>query len=152
MDQNIKFVHTNLIAKDWRNLAEFYINVFGCVPKLPERDLSGPWVDHLTRMEHAHIRGIHLVLPGYDEHGPSLEIFGYDVPGEQGVLPMVNSSGFRHIAFHVENMEETRSMIIAHGGQAYGEMVKPDIPGVGILTVVYMRDPEGNILELQKWL
>jgi hypothetical protein len=36
------YVHTNLIAHDWRALAEFYQQVFGCVPVPPERDLSGP--------------------------------------------------------------------------------------------------------------
>jgi predicted enzyme related to lactoylglutathione lyase len=30
-----KYVHTNLIAKDWKKLAKFYTDVFGCklVPK-----------------------------------------------------------------------------------------------------------------------
>src|SRR5688572_16780675 len=38
-----KYVLTNLTACDWRKLARFYSEVFGCVPKLPERDISGAW-------------------------------------------------------------------------------------------------------------
>ena len=37
-----RYVHTNLIARDWRVLARFYQEVLGCVPVPPERDLSGP--------------------------------------------------------------------------------------------------------------
>jgi lactoylglutathione lyase len=151
MEQFIKFVHTNLIAKDWQKLAEFYITVFGCEPKLPERNLTGDWVDKLTNLEHIHVKGIHLLLPGYDENGPTLEIFGYDKPGAQAGPCMVNDYGFGHIAFHVDSMEAIKARVIENGGKAYGAMVKPDIAGVGSLSVIYMRDPEGNIIELQKW-
>lgn len=44
-----KYAHTNLTARDWRRLARFYCEVFNCVPKGPERDLSGLWLDELTR-------------------------------------------------------------------------------------------------------
>jgi len=37
---NIRYVHTNLIAKDWRKLADFYIKVLGCKEKKPERNLN----------------------------------------------------------------------------------------------------------------
>src|SRR5690606_9912792 len=74
----IRFVHTNIITDDWRKLAEFYKNVFGCVPVLPERDLKGDWLDQATDIDGAHLRGCHLALPGYDGSAPTLEIFQYD--------------------------------------------------------------------------
>lgn len=40
----IKYVHTNIIAKDWKRLADFYIQVFNSKPLYPERDLSGKWI------------------------------------------------------------------------------------------------------------
>jgi predicted enzyme related to lactoylglutathione lyase len=30
MIQSPRYVHTNLIARDWRALAKFYTGVFGC--------------------------------------------------------------------------------------------------------------------------
>ena len=45
MTINARYVHTNLIARDWRALARFYQEVLGCVPVPPERDLSGPDMD-----------------------------------------------------------------------------------------------------------
>jgi predicted enzyme related to lactoylglutathione lyase len=67
MNGQIKYVHTNLVAKDWRKLAEFYMAVFDCKPKYPVRDLSGEWIDQATNIENVRIRGIHLALPGYED-------------------------------------------------------------------------------------
>src|SRR5213078_2643547 len=62
-----KYVHTKLIARDWKKLVRFYGEVFGCIAKGPERDLSGAWLDQLTSLRNAHLRGVHLRLPGYGE-------------------------------------------------------------------------------------
>ena len=72
---SIRYVHTNIIAKDWRKLCDFYIQVFECKPLYPERDLSGSWIEELTGIENVSVRGIHLQLPGYDNASPTLEIF-----------------------------------------------------------------------------
>ena len=37
-----RYVHTNLIARDWRELARFYVEVFGCELVPPERDSRIP--------------------------------------------------------------------------------------------------------------
>ncbi len=33
----VKFVHVNLIARDWKLLSDFYQCVFNCEPVLPEK-------------------------------------------------------------------------------------------------------------------
>lgn len=43
-----KYVHTNLVARDWRKLVEFYVQVFGCKRMPPERKISGQWLDDAT--------------------------------------------------------------------------------------------------------
>ena len=48
MTNEIKYVHTNLIAKDWKKLAQFYIDVFDCVSVYPEKNLSGDWIDKMN--------------------------------------------------------------------------------------------------------
>lgn len=44
----VKFVHVNLIARDWKLLSDFYQRVFDCEPVLPERDHKGDWIDVAT--------------------------------------------------------------------------------------------------------
>ena len=145
-----KNVHTNLIARDWKRLVQFYKDVFGCEPKGPERDLSDPWLDKVTALSNARLRGVHLRLPGYRDDGPTLEIFSYDDVVERD-LPRANECGFAHIAFGVDDVDEALQAVIAAGGSSVGEIATAEVDCVGPLRVVYARDPEDNIVELQKW-
>lgn len=146
----IQYAHTNLIAKDWRSLAIFYQKVFSCSPILPERNLSGEWLDKATGIPHSHIRGIHLRLPGWGDTGPTLEIFQYDsMPEHPEMKP--NTPGLTHLAFAVDDVAETAKSALALGGSAVGALTVREIPGVGLLTFQYLADPEGNILEVQNW-
>ncbi len=145
-----KYAHTNLIAKDWKRLSTFYQEVFDCVPLLPERDLSGEWIDQATGIKDAHIHGIHLRLPGFGDDGPTLELFQYDsMPERPSVKP--NTPGFSHIAFSVDDVAVTAQAILDHGGATIGELTVRELPGVGLLSFQYLADPEGNIVEIQNW-
>ncbi len=146
---NLEFLHINLIAHNWKTLADFYIKVFGCMPSGPERDLSGSWVSRLTGIDKPTIKGIHLLLPGKNFQNITLEIFEYDPGDSPEYNRRINSRGYGHIAFHTENLHSMVSLIIDNGGSFYGEPVFATIEGIGKLHVVYMKDPEGNILELQ---
>ena len=144
-----RYTHTNIVSEDWRKLSAFYIDVFGCKPVPPERDLEGDWLAKGTGLDKPHLRGQHLRLPGYGEEGPTLEIFQYDIMQERALPVTANRKGFTHLAFAVEDVAEALEVVVAHGGQKLGEVVERHIAGVGRLTFVYATDPEGNILEIQ---
>ena len=148
--KDIKYAHTNILSKDWKKLAQFYIDVFGCKPIFPERDIKGQWIDKMTNIKDVHITGIHLQLPGYKD-GPTLEIFSYNKPVERGVKMQINETGFTHIAFRVNNVQKYVDEVLKHGGRFYGEIIETEIKDVGKLNAVYMRDPEDNIIEIQSW-
>jgi predicted enzyme related to lactoylglutathione lyase len=147
---NVRFVHTNLIAHDWKRLADFYERVFGCRRVPPERDLRGQWLEDATGVPGAEIRGIHLRLPGYGDEGPTLEIFEYK-PEVNCSKTASNNPGFAHIAFAVDDVGKVRDAVIAAGGGTIGKMVSLEIAGAGDITFAYVSDPEGNIIELQRW-
>ena len=150
MQNSIKFVHTNLIAKDWKKLSNFYCEVFGCKPMYPERDLSGEWLEKITEIPDVKVRGVHLSLPGC-ENGPTVELFQYDPENPRNCEPSISRQGLGHIAFHVDNVEELLDRFIKHGGKLFGEVVKKQYPELGLLTVAYAKDPEGNFVEIQNW-
>lgn len=145
----MRYVHTNIIADDWKALSQFYQEVFGCVPVPPERDLHGVWLEKLTGMPGVHIQGEHLRLPGYGENGPTLEIFSYD--SKQANVKDLNRSGFAHIAFEVDDVEAVLQLFLQAGGTLLGEIVEKEYAGGVIGTFVYARDIENNIVELQSW-
>jgi predicted enzyme related to lactoylglutathione lyase len=145
-----KYVHTNLIARDWKKLAKFYTDVFGCIFVLPERDYQGDELDAGTGLKGAHLTGAHLRLPGYGDTGPTLEIYNYEQL-EGGQTPAVNRPGFGHIAFEVNDVYQARKEVETNGGGVIGEIVTLTTKVGSKVTWCYMTDPEGNILELQSW-
>ena len=145
-----KYVHTNLIAEDWRRLAGFYQEVFGCIPLPPERDFQGETLEAGTGIPGAHLRGIHLLLPGYETLEPTLEIFSYSPPASRSSSE-VNRPGFAHIAFQVEDVSAARTAVLAAGGKSVGEVVCLAIATGARVTWCYLADPEGNLIELQSW-
>ena len=150
MSFKAKYAHTNLVARDWRKLAEFYENVFGCERVPPEREISGQWLDDATGVESAEITGMHLRLPGFGDEGPTLEVFQYsEMPAGQKTA--ANRPGFGHIAFSVDDVQAAHDAVLVAGGKTVGKVVTTDIPDAGKITFVYLADPEGNIIELQKW-
>ena len=146
----MRFVHTNIAAKNWKLLAEYYIKVFGCRIKPPERHLSGSWLDRATGLQNAVLEGVHLLLPGHGNNGPTLEIFSYQNMQDREPL-MANHVGFTHIAFEVQEFDQTLDEAIKNGGKLLGKVTEKTIDGVGNLKFVYFRDPEGNIVEIQSW-
>jgi len=150
MIKGAKYVHTNLVARDWKRLAQFYQTVFGCEPVPPERDFKGERMGAVTGLSGAQIQGAHLRMPGFGNSGPTLEIFQYHQMEEKDASA-INQPGFAHIAFEVDSVEDARDEFNAHGGSPLGELVTLTIEDGKQVTLIYMRDPEGNIVELQRW-
>ncbi len=146
----IRYVHTNIVARDWKSLVDFYVDVFDCVRRLPERHIDAEWLETGTGVSKARADGIHLILPGYGNDGPTLEIFTYseNLPGAD--TPAANRLGYGHLAFHVDDVAATLGSLLSHGGAKLGEIVETKIAG-GNLIFVYTADPEGNIVEIQNW-
>jgi len=145
----MRYVHTNLVARDWQLIVAFYERVFGCVRVPPERNLSGAAVERGSGVPGARIQGIHLRLPGLGEGGPTLEVFQYSDLVSAGA-PVANRVGFGHIAFAVDDVAATRAAVLAAGGSPLGTIEATVIPSAGRITWTYVRDPEGNIVELQR--
>ena len=150
MIAGVKYAHTNLVARDWRALARFYEQLFGCVPVPPERDYAGPELAAGTGIPGARLRGVHLRLPGSGPDGPTLEIFEY-AELAPAASPAANRPGFAHIAFSVADVAAARARVLASGGSAVGEIVTSTTATGERVTWCYVADPEGNLIELQSW-
>ncbi len=147
---SIRYAHTNIISQNWRALAAFYEDIFDCIPVPPERSQSSPWLAEGTGVKGAALEGVHLRLPGHGDNGPTLEIYQYRHM-EDKPAPAANRQGIGHLAFAVDDVADILDKIMTSGGQALGKIVEAEVPGAGTICFVYATDPEGNILELQKW-
>ena len=144
-----KYGHTNIIADDWQALAGFYQQIFGCLPVPPERNFHGARIA-ATGVPDAHVRGIHLRLPGHGDNGPTLEILNYSLLADRG-LTAANRPGFGHIAFIVDDVPAAQQAVLQAGGHKVGEIVTLQIAADSQVTMCYVTDPEGSIVELQSW-
>ena len=142
-----RYLHTNLIARDWRKLVAFYEQVFGCTAVPPVRDLSGPELEKGSGVPAARLEGAHLRLPGHGDTGPTLEIFSYSSVEERPDTA-ANRLGFGHIAFRVPDLNAAIAAILAASGSKHGAIATTPA-GQRTITWVYMQDPEGNLVELQ---
>ncbi|WP_371371925.1 VOC family protein [Sporomusa aerivorans] len=147
MENKIKYVYSTLLAKEWRKLANFYIDVFQCQPRSDEFNFSGKWLAGLTELKNAGISGIQLVLPGYED-GPAIEIISYDQTSlrKHDIIP--NLQGVTSLVFHVDSVDNILRKALAHGGQQLGATVTEDTDNLGKFSAAYIRDPEGNIIEV----
>jgi predicted enzyme related to lactoylglutathione lyase len=145
-----RYGHSNLIARDWRRLATFYEDLFGCVPVPPERDYRGEALEAGTGVRDAALHGIHLRLPGHGPDGPTLEIYEY-ADEEESLPPAANRPGWGHIAFAVDDVTAAQAAVLEAGGARVGEIVILETAAGRRVRWCYVTDPEGNIVELQAW-
>lgn len=148
--EGARYGHTNLIAHDWRRLATWYEQLFGCVPVPPERDYAGADLSRGTGIADAALKGVHLRLPGHGANGPTLEIYTFASTGE-GLEPAIDRPGFGHIAFAVADVPTARDRVLNEGGNPIGDVVTLTTADGRRVTWCYVTDPEGNVVELQSW-
>jgi predicted enzyme related to lactoylglutathione lyase len=148
--ENARFGHVNVTTSDWRRLAAFYGDLFGCTIVPPERDYRGADLEAATRIPGAHLTGAHLRLPGHGDAGPTIEIYQYDAV-EPPREPRVDRAGWGHIAFQVPDVPAALEAVVEAGGSRFGEVVTLTTSTGARVTWCYAADPDGNLLELQAW-
>ncbi len=142
----IKLSHVSVTARDARLLSEFYGDVFGYVERRPPTRLSGDKVSRGNGLPGSDIVSVWLELPG--EHGPFLEILEYR-QGADRRMSEVNEPGYGHLAFEVPDLMATVARVLECGGQLQGKTTNFGTETEPHL-IVYVRDPEGNLLELEQ--
>ena len=105
-------------------------------------------------------QGRHVACGGPDARLKQLVLFtlvgGVGEEGEQPAQRMGGLAQLRcYLAFAADrpqdDVEAALEAVISAGGSSVGGIATTEVGGVGLLQVIYARDPEGNIVELQKW-
>ncbi|NNU62942.1 VOC family protein [Ochrobactrum soli] len=142
----MKLAHINLVARNAKTLAAFYINVMKCEPFREPKILSGDKVSRGNGLPNSEIYSIWLKFPKLDF--PFLEIHQHKITLQRS-LPKVNEPGYGHLSFHTENIDEALSDVIRYGGVQIGQITNFGTAEKPYL-IAYACDPEGNFLELEQ--
>ncbi len=142
----MRLKHINIVARDADALATFYTTVFGCSERRPPATLWGDDIDKGMGLSRARVYSVWLTFPGNDS--PFLEIHQH-ADAFQAEEPPVDRPGYGHLAFEIPDIQATYASILRAGGRALGEVTNlGDVQRP--LLAVYVRDPEGNIIELEQ--
>ena len=132
--------HTGFVVRDLDRAVEFYRDVMGLtVTRTAERD-GGP-ITQVVGYDDAHLR-VALMQIG-DSH--TLELIQYISPlGSERPSDERNHLGAAHLAFTVDDIDQTHGQLVARGAQGLNPPAQV-APG---RKACYLRDPEGNWIEL----
>lgn len=133
----IRFLHVNINSKDWTKPLSFYSKIFGTSATGFERDYKGDFIENLTGIQGVEIKGRHLPLPGYEEGGPTFEIFTYNNFSKKGPLDKFDT-GRIAVGFRVFDLRSSVNKILQEGGILLEEQDDTAI----------LKDPEGNLILL----
>ena len=142
----MKLAHINLVARDAEALAAFYKNVMKCEFLRESTILSGEKVSRGNGISNSEINSIWLKFPGVE--WPFFEIHEHKVTLDRD-QPKVNEPGFGHLSFQMEDIRLALSEVIQAGGSQIGDITDFGTPDKPFL-IAYVRDPEGNVLELEQ--
>ena len=142
--------HVNIVVNDLATMKEFYREVLG-LTVTKEVTIAGEWIDRTVGLTGVEADVVYLDL----EDGPRIELIRYRRPG--GTAPtgsgIPNTTGLRHIAFRVDDLDATIARLKLAGVKLFSEVQQvPDTQvtyaGGVRKRLVYFLDPESNILEL----
>lgn len=143
--------HVNIVVADLPRMTVFYSQLLG-LEITREVTIGGEWVESVVGLPDVAADVVYLSPPA---GGTRLELIRYRSPkGHRPAgLQSPNTRGLRHLAFAVEDIEATVGALERSGIRTLGPIrVVPDsqvtYEGGARKHLVYLRDPEGNLLEL----
>lgn len=135
--------HTSFTVHDLDAAVSFWRDAMGFrVDDVSPR--TQPWLGTVVGVPGAHCRVAHLL-----GHGTHLEFIGYDGAYQgENVFGPANRPGAAHLAFLVDDLRGFVERMLAHGGTKLGEIAWCDGGHADGCDAIYMRDPNGVIVEL----
>ena len=132
--------HTGFVVKDLDKSIEFYRDVVG-LTVVATREREGGPISQVVGYENSRIK---VALLGKGE-GHLVELVQYMHPeGSERPSEERNTLGATHLAFDVEDIEQTYQYLIGNGARS----LNPPQELSTSRKVCYLQDPDGNWLEL----
>ena len=136
--------HTGLTVTDLDASLAFYCDVLGFEIVFTQEKRGG-YLAEIVGYPEAHVRMAQLALPGSAQR---LELFQYLRPEPVVRRPEAREIGLTHVCLVVDDVERATERLVAAGAEAPTRPVLVDTGANAGGRGVYVRDPDGIILEL----
>ena len=135
--------HTSFTVADLDTAVAFWRDAMGFrVDDVSPR--TQPWLGQVVGVPGAQCHIAHLL--GYGLH---LEFIAYDEPHQgESVFGAANRPGAAHVAFLVDDVQSLVERMLSHGAKQVGPITFCDSGHASGCDAVYLKDPNGVIVEL----
>ncbi len=135
--------HVAFATHDLNRLVTFYAALLGVEPQFSPRLRRSENYDRVTGLAAvdvlaAWVRGSNLALEFWQFANPQTVARSDDRP--------VSELGYSHVAFEVDDLETAFARAVELGARPHGP---PE--DLGRARAAYLRDPDGNVIELLSW-
>ena len=133
--------HTGIVVKDMEAMAHFYRDVLG-MKEVRNFTEEGDYIDAILGLKAVKLWMIKLIA----EDNSMIELLKYEThPKELNLNRKLNEPGCNHVAFTVEDIDETYRGLRKRGVSfTCSPYLSPD----GYAKVTFCQDPEGSFIEL----
>jgi catechol 2,3-dioxygenase-like lactoylglutathione lyase family enzyme len=143
----VRVNHVNIVVADMERSLAFYVGLLGLVTTF-EIELAGDWIETVTGLPGVRA---HCVFCQPSDGGARFELLQYVSPAGEALRPasLPNTTGLRHVAFEVDNLDETYARLTGAGVPFVSPPVAVPFGVAGAIRkrLCYCHDPDGVIVE-----
>ena len=137
--------HVGIVVKDLAKTTDFWTNLIGFKLHIDAKEVS-PYIDELLGIANPELRTVKLI----DQNGFIIELLEFaNYPAKDNWEGSLATTGLTHIALTVSDLESLTRKLNENDYKFISEIKKS--PN-GAVKVVFVRGPEGLMLELVEQL
>jgi catechol 2,3-dioxygenase-like lactoylglutathione lyase family enzyme len=136
--------HTGLTVADLDRSLAFWRDAMGMV-EVVNQEKKGGYLEAIVCEPGAHVRMVQLEFPG---GGTRIELFQYLAPKGGAHRSRPADVGFIHVCVECNDIDALGARLVSAGGMPLGPAVVIDTGVNAGGRGVYLRDPDGHVVEL----
>jgi glyoxylase I family protein len=136
--------HTGLTVSNLERTLAFWCDALG-MQVVVQQDRQGGYFERIVGEHGVDVRTAQIAFGG---EGPRIELFEFRSPRGGRVALRTADVGFSHVCVACDDVDGLLERLVAAGGEAVSEPVSVDTGVNAGGRGVYVRDPDGHVLEL----
>jgi catechol 2,3-dioxygenase-like lactoylglutathione lyase family enzyme len=136
--------HTGLTISNLERSLRFWRDAMG-MTVVVDQEKKGGYLETIVAEPDAHVRMVHLAFAG---QGPRIELFQYITPSAGHHISRPADVGFAHVCVACDDLDERLDRLVAAGGTPLSPPAEIDTGVNRGGRGVYLRDPDGHVVEL----
>jgi glyoxylase I family protein len=136
--------HTGLTVTNLERALAFWSDALG-MQIVMQQDRQGGYFETIVGEHGVDVRTAQIAFAGA---GPRIELFEFRSPRGGHAALRTADVGFSHVCVTCDDIDALLPRLLAAGGQAVSEPVAVDSGANAGGRGVYVRDPDGHVLEL----